>query len=98
MFSEQSGSNNTMNIQNGPSTILPGDEMVGFLEQLRNLTEGYETQVVEEAEKSFRNKDQQGLIAKLKMLSKKTLDIAKGIAESIAGGILLEWFKTNGIF
>lgn len=101
MLVEQHGSGNTMNNnQNDASTIFSDttrDAMISFLEELRNLTVGSEMETVEEAEECLKNNDHQGLAAKLKKLGKKTLDIAKGIAESIAGGVLLNWLTINGI-
>ena len=101
-FNEQNGSNNTMNINKEDHTITYdtfNDDMFIFLENLCKSDDIIDTEksIIAEAKECVHNNDRTGLIDKLKKLSGKTLEIIKGISESIAGSILFEWFKSNGI-
>ena len=101
MFLEQDGENNTTTVHQGDCVIIPDklkQDMTSLLEELYGHNGVREKDIIAEAQKCVNDNNQDGLIEKLKKLSKKTMDIVKGIAESIAGGILLEWFKTNGFF
>lgn len=99
-FIEQNGKDNTMIVHKNDRVItfdMVEKDMNCFLDKLRNSKdiEDSEKEIILEAEKCVHNKDQAGLIKKLKSLGKKTLDIALGIAESVAGSFLFEWFKSN---
>lgn len=100
-FIEQNGKDNTLVVHKSDHAItfdLVEKDMNRLLDELRNSKEieDSEKEIISEAEKYVHNKDQAGLIKKLKSLGKKTLGVALGIAESIAGSFLYEWFKLNG--
>lgn len=99
-FIEPNG-NNTIIVHKNDCVItfdMVEKDMNRLLDELRNSKEieDSEKEIISEAEKCVHNEDQVGLIEKLKRLGKKTLGVALGIAESVAGSFLYEWFKSNG--